>query len=191
MNKLIYTVLSLYAVTVLTGCGGSESNATTLKVLASNVILRSAIADTSEIDTNVKVLAENVILDNSLTTIEAETVQEAIEELAPVLSEVIVGTWNTRSYNNGAQGDIGKVTFQADGTFTIESGRVTVLDGDGVMNGTWTVVDNDVLKTTIIGDDFDNDPNDIYVRYPIPVLLTSNKIVFMAAMNQSIFEKVR
>jgi hypothetical protein len=134
----INVILMVFSIGIifLNGCdggsGSSTSSATSpdpisdtstepLIVRASNVIFRDNSAYAREVVSEEQVYADNVIVDKSNTTLDSENVQDAFEETNPVLSEIIIGTWDVTSFKSADGGDpsisTGTITFYEDGTF--------------------------------------------------------------------------
>jgi len=98
---------------------------TTLKVLASNVLLGSANATTgSDVDTETVILAANVFYDsiqsgNEATSLTSGNVQSALDEGFVNVHNSIVGTWNVCNIGHMKTG---QVEFKSDGTFEVLQG---------------------------------------------------------------------
>ncbi len=111
----------------------NDNSNSTKKYLARNVIFDFSIASKAyadEIDTVTKVPAENVIFEKtSESDIESDNVQDALEEITLKLSKVIIGTWSIMNYNYlpNVHVDTGKVIFNEDGTFDLESGSFAAI----------------------------------------------------------------
>lgn len=129
------------------GGSGGEVNST-LRVLASNVMLSSGSAavskTTGDVDTTTKVVAENVMLDTAAGNIlTSDNLQAALNnELAVNLTTEIVGYWSVenaeptstgfRNLCNASQTQTanynapGTVVFASGGTYAVCSGRFAV-----------------------------------------------------------------
>jgi hypothetical protein len=126
----------------LVSCGGksgkssappaaqSEVGVSDKKLLASNIIFDSLLGETAfaldgddGIDRNTKVLASNVQFSlNKRSAIGSVNVQAALEEIAPSLKDVLVGTWKIVSYGNQCHGLESEVVFREDGSYELVSG---------------------------------------------------------------------
>lgn len=130
MKKLIAILLTLAS------CGGGSSSGTT-KYLASNIIFSTAEAATSAhfaVDSTTQILASNVLLDTDVSLgIDADNVQEAMEQVAPSLEDVIVGTWGITEISSGDSSDYtssnGTINFGSDGTFSLSGHSDSNVDG--------------------------------------------------------------
>lgn len=135
------TTLALVSTILFFGCSKSNKKTeaaapvTNKKYLAKNVVFsfNEALAATDEeIDTTTKISAANVIFDTVTNSkIKASNVQGALEEISLNLSKIIIGTWDIE---NKDIGDIdsthvatGRVTFQEDGKFDLESGSFAAI----------------------------------------------------------------
>jgi len=115
------------------------------KYLAKNIVFNSDIVAKANvqadvIDTETQVLAENVIFENTdISQIESDNVQDALEEISLILSDVIVGTWDIQNYNQEASHKpTGKIVIYEDGTFYLIEGSFAAIgmgSGGGGMFG--------------------------------------------------------
>jgi hypothetical protein len=179
--------------------GEGTNNLTALRVLAKNVLLRTSVANAGtmqangqDVDTTTQVLAENVIVDNTSLSISSRNAQDAFENIAPKLDELLIGTWSTSSYNNGATGQTGSITFNSDGTFLINNGTITVLGGCNLSNcdsttGTWEVIDDSIVKMTLSGLSQEGFPQES--QFPFPINYNKNKLTLIRASNITILKK--
>lgn len=129
------TATALFCMAVLCSCSGGQGNggkgthtASPKRVLAKNVLLKSVAnslsprsANADEVDSSTVVLAENVVYENTTGQgdITATNVEEALTETNVQLSAILPGKWH--SLNLGRQ-KTAEVTFNADGTYKIDSG---------------------------------------------------------------------
>ena len=147
------------------------------------------------VDAATKVLASNVVLDNTKTRLTSNTLQTAIEELAPITISAsgIVGTWDVTNYPNSTTDSTGKVTFNSNGTYSVTSGAFRVAGNyiNSPYSGTWRVLENTLFE--LISDIPDNstittvDPSLAFrnsggvgasaSKYPQPILFTKSKII--------------
>ncbi|MBI5507203.1 MAG: hypothetical protein HY903_00495 [Deltaproteobacteria bacterium] len=68
----------------------------------------------------IKVHARNVVYENSQgSRLEADNVQDALDELTVQLAHVIVGTWSVANYGYPPN-DPGSVTFGGDGVYSVD-----------------------------------------------------------------------
>ena len=114
-------------------------------------------------------------------------------EADPALTDLIVGAWEVKSFNNGFEGETGRVTFNADGNFVIDAGTVSVFYSCSKVScpetaGVWEVLDGDVLKVTFNG--INPDSNASYRSvFPIVVKKSASKLVFVRSFNNSVMSK--
>ena len=127
----VNAVLLVFCVGIISinGCDGGSGSSTEplsstgqLVVKAGNVIFRgNSSAFAKEVISEEQVYADNVILDKTNTTLNSDNVQAAFEETNPVLSDIIIGTWDVTSFNEADGGDpsisTGTITFYEDGSF--------------------------------------------------------------------------
>lgn len=147
-NKIIFLILLV----LIIGCssGDKKPNDDDIVVLASNVVL----VDDWTVDTETKVLARNVVLDNSLTSLIGTNLQSAMEEIAPVVSDILPGSWDTKVFGDMRTGDLGSIVFNSDGTFHVQDGVLDLIqvcddvDCYYLSDGKWEVIDNMVIKFT-------------------------------------------
>lgn len=168
MNRTLY---ALSMISLLVACSGSSSPSgtpaaseapvatgstnTSLKVLASNVIMGTAQA-ADGVDTTTKVLASNVTLDNKGLGITSSNVQDAFGETQPDPSTVLVGKWvGTNTCGDTRSGSI-TFTINADGTYSctstsnISTSTASILDGQyGLCASsptTWAMIGKRTIK---------------------------------------------
>lgn len=156
--------LVLVALGLVVACGKSSSKKSEdptaratprdwskISLLAENVLLERAAAyslddddSTPEIDASVTVRPEQILLaadDNSgVGRLKSKNLRDALKnEVAPKLSEVIVGTWaiktrlnpnlaNSSPIANAIDWTQGRITFAADGSATLVSGCATFIN---------------------------------------------------------------
>jgi hypothetical protein len=78
-----------------------------------------ACSSCESVDTTKDVLAENVLYENkSTSTLQAANVQDALDEMALVLAEAIIGTWSITNFGN-ATNNPGMVTFNPDQSYSV------------------------------------------------------------------------
>lgn len=128
MKRIMYTIGGLAIIITLIACDADSSSETT-KYLAKNVLLDSisankAYAQTHAVDTTTQILAENVIYEESIDSqIESDNVQDALEEISLLLSEVLPGTWDIQNYvDDYMHDDTGQIIIYDDGTFDLITG---------------------------------------------------------------------
>lgn len=168
-NGIIWTITIIFSTCLLlSGCGGNDAGGNSdggnnLRVLAKNVVFRTAVANAAtsgapglradtppEVDVTTRVLAENVVYSNAAgqSDIAANNVEDALTETNVGLGRSIVGKWNV---TNIGKNKTGVVTFREDGTYTIESGY---FEGGGSFlnytDGTY-FVRGDVIAFTYTG----------------------------------------
>ncbi len=177
------TVILLFCfITSLIGCsGGGTGNANADSIVnATNVIINKSAVDTSSSD-----------------------LQSALEDLEPILSQIVVGTWNTYSYGNGFSGETGSITIRSDGTFIINSGVVSIFGAAAYMlcggsytcgalagkTGTWEVIKGMIFKLDL--DEISGiDPSATAAAYAEIVAKKKTKLVVSAPLMMSVWEKV-
>lgn len=137
----------------------TESKNTSLKILASNVIMGTAEA-ADGVDTTTKVLASNVTLDTNGLSIAATNVQDAFGETEPDPAISLVGTWKGTIATSGIQTDTTDhsmtLTLSGDGTYTCTAaGFNSLATGDtgfgkngpcSATASTWSLVGKRVLR---------------------------------------------
>lgn len=151
-----------------------------------NNISSTPVTTSNSVDTNIKVLASNVVVDSSAIQIQSTDAQSMFEKSLPVLNSTIVGRWSVKSYDNGFNGEAGVISLNSDGTFSIESGTISVIAGCNIINcssttGVWTTLDESIISTTLQG---------FSASYAYPVQLQKEKIVFIRGFNTAIFRKL-
>ena len=166
-KNLITSLFGILLICNLNACsdgGGSNSNSTNTKYLAENIVfdsdnttgsiaklskevnpfnfnlIRRAYAQSDNIDTETEIMAENVIFENSYNSqIKSDNVQDALEEITLILSEVMVGTWEIQNLNNESVHEpTGKIDIYDDGTFDLIEGSFVAIgmgSGTGGMGG--------------------------------------------------------
>lgn len=153
-----YGVLALIGLIIACSSGGSSSSApspsgsvnSTLKVLASNVIMPTAnAADLTGVDTTTKVLASNVTLDTKGLGIVSTNVQDAFGETEPDPSSALVGAWTGQQVSTLAtsSGNI-TLTLNADGTYSCTNDSAYKFVCGTPATSKWEVVGKRILKIT-------------------------------------------
>jgi hypothetical protein len=147
-----------------------------------------AYAQSDNIDTETTILAENVIFEkSSVSQIESDNVQDALEEISLKLASVMVGTWNIQNYNQEeCHESSGKVVIYNDGTFDLTEGSFAAI-GEGSGTGldgfcnhleesqTYTVYDDELIAFTHFNGPAENS------AIPSLVKLRENEIIFLGS----------
>lgn len=117
----LLVVAFMFGCTISTSGYDNPNNPTNLKFKASNVVFRNTVKASDEF-TDKKVYADDVVLNNANTSLTADNVQGAFEETQPKLSEIIVGEWDVKAYQDSDGDSIdqskGSITFNSDGSFS-------------------------------------------------------------------------
>jgi hypothetical protein len=140
MKKVLLSISLLFLSLFICSCGsdGGGSGAASVEsvklYLAENVILdrnvlRTAQAQEFIVDTETQVMAENVLFANTLSSnIESGNVQEALEEISLILTEVMVGTWSIQNFHHDSvHEDTGRIQINNDGTFDLIEGSFAAI----------------------------------------------------------------
>ncbi|MDH3976632.1 MAG: hypothetical protein OEV42_20405 [Deltaproteobacteria bacterium] len=138
MKYISSLMIVLLLAAILINCGESETeitaNSGTKKYLAENIIFNAtqvskAYAGIVEIDTQTKISADNVLFkvsDNSSIT--AQNVQAALEEISLKLVKIMPGTWDIQNYNQeNLHSATGKISINSDGTFDLTEGSFAAI----------------------------------------------------------------
>ncbi len=208
--KLMQKQIFIFTILILVSCSSSQTKLdTTTKFLASNI----AFAATSDVDTTTQILASNVLLSESSANIQAEDVQSAIEEIQPMLSDTIIGTWAVKGMAFGSDTssasslpsyteDTAEITFSSDGTVTlanvIEQDRTvfnyflnesnTAMTSDSI-HRVFEVVDDLVLSFRVYGNQTTDDAFRVFDYAFVLVKSEQDKMVFTYMGYPFIFTK--
>ncbi len=96
-------------------------------------LVRKAFAQTDNVDTETQIMAKNVIFENEPNSkIESDNVQDALEEISLIFSDVIVGKWSIVNLNYSTITHVGTglVEIYDDGTFDLIEGSFAAI-GEG------------------------------------------------------------
>jgi len=163
----------------------------------------SGNANADGLDTATKVLASNVVLNKTSVDTSSSDLQSTLEEVQPILSDIAVGTWNTSSYGNGYAGETGSITLKSDGTFTVNSGVISLFGAAVVPlcggshtcgalaghTGTWEVVKGLLLKLDL--DEIPGiAPEFTKAVYAENVVKKKTKLVVSGPLMLTVWEKV-
>lgn len=149
MKKLL--LILFVATLMLIACGDSNNSnsefdpslVSDLTTYANKVFIGNAeAAEANGVDTDTMVWAKNVIYDIANSSISASNVQDALAEIAPDLSQTIIGTWNVTNYGDlGTYGSncndskshskTGTITFNEDGSFSLSTHLAATRIGEG------------------------------------------------------------
>ncbi len=159
--RIIVCSLNLLLMVGLISCGGGDgtpaknvSNNPT-KYLAKNIVfetngastiksssdsnpfdfnlVQKAFAQADNVDTETQIMAKDVIFENAPNSkIESDNVQDALEEISLIFSDVIVGKWSivNLNYHEVSHAGTGLVEIYDDGTFDLIEGSFAAI-GEG------------------------------------------------------------
>lgn len=143
------------ATTAATGTTGDTSVAQNVLYLASNVLINSANASQGlstgkVLDSTTQVPAENIVVSKDNNSLESENLQDALdEEIAPTLSDTILGTWNCVDRDGVS---IGTIRFGTD--FNVPTGHCLHMSANGPSYvpgaGCWTPISYSLIENSII-----------------------------------------
>lgn len=216
MCRTCYLILFLLLILIgFSSCGDSDQTSESTKYLAKNILLNndSTIANSTQknskglfaldiipksyaqsdnIDTETKLLAENVIFENTQSSqIESDNVQDALEEITLILSDVLVGTWDIQNYNQeDCHAPTGKIIINNDGTFDLTEGSFAAIGmGSGEAPGeyacdhsqenqTYEIYTDEVVAFSFFGLNAgpDDEPDSVIPRL---IKLRKNEIIFV------------
>ena len=155
-----------------------------------------AYAQSSDIDTETQILAENVIFEtSSISQIESDNVQDALEEITLTMSSVIEGTWDIQNYHQEEYHDsTGRIVIYNDGTFDLVEGSFAAIGmgsgtaGDGICSHTEENQTYDIYTEELMAFNHVNNagppgiPSTTYAEntaLPRLVKLRQNQIIFI------------